>query len=119
MNATTRTLHADPVTPQQVADHILNRTSTYNSLSRGEQQTVDTIINKSSTDQHGHRPAVTDPYVKQLPTGIMKGDTLYSIYITGHVDGFGSGFGWFVRGFFVSAFGIVLILTGSALYVYD
>ncbi|QKY20703.1 hypothetical protein B4589_010055 [Halolamina sp. CBA1230] len=115
----TTNVTAEPVEIATVADAVAEQAPRYESLTAGEQRTVDAILDNSTGDDMGYRPRVNDPYVDQLPTAIRKGDTLYNISVYGHVDDFGPGFGGFVVGLGVAALGVVLLLAGGGLYVYD
>ncbi|MFB6079785.1 MAG: hypothetical protein ABEJ81_02110 [Haloferacaceae archaeon] len=113
------TIRAESVSLVPVATAIAERAPRYENLPPGAQRTVDDVLDNSTQDDTGYRPRVTDPYVDRLPTAIRKGDTLYSIYVYGHVDDFGSGFAGFVVGLGVAALGVVLVLGGGGLYAYD
>ncbi len=120
-DTTDSTLHmrADPVSLSAVATVVADQAPRYETLSTGEQETVDAILANASTEDPGYRPRVNDPYVDQLPTPIRKDGTLYSIYTHGHVDDFGPGFSGFVVGLGVAALGVVLVLAGAVVYVID
>ncbi|WP_049980332.1 hypothetical protein [Halolamina rubra] len=113
------TVRAENVADRAVANAIAEQAPRYENLSAGERRTVDAVIENSTGDDLGYRPRVNDPYVDQLPTAIRKGDTLYSVYVHGHVDDFGPGFGGFVVGLGVASLGVVLLLAGGGLYAYD
>lgn len=106
-------------------DHIANVTAEqaprYSNLSPGEQRTVDRVLDNSTGEHNssmdwGYRPRVNEPFVDRMPTLVWKDDTLYSIFVYGHVDDFGPGFGGFVVGLAVGAVGLVLVLAGLVLY---
>ena len=103
----------------KVSDAIAEQAPRYERLTAGQQRTVDRVIDNSTGEEIGYRPRVNEPYVDQLPTAIHKGETLYSITVYGHVDDFGPGFGGFVVGLGVAALGVVLLLAGGGLALYD
>ena len=113
------TVRAESVSTATVADAVAERAPRYGSLSAAEQRTVDDVLENSTGEEMGYRPTVGEPYADQFPTAIWKGETLYSVYIYGHVDDFGPGFGGFVVGLGVAAVGVVLLLAGGGLYAYD
>jgi hypothetical protein len=113
------TVRAEPVSLSAVANAIADQAPRYEDLSPGQQRTVDNLLANSTSDDPGYRPHVNDPYVDELPTAIWKGETLYSIYIYGHVDDFGPGFAGFVVGLGVAALGVAFVLAGGGLYAYD
>jgi hypothetical protein len=113
------TVRADPVSIGAVANATADAAPHYETLSSGEQRTVDNVLANSTSEDAGYRPRVNDPYVDELPTAIWKGDTLYSIYRSGHVDDFGPGFAGFVVGLGVAAVGVVFVVAGGGLYGYD
>ncbi|WP_128904923.1 hypothetical protein [Halorubrum amylolyticum] len=109
-------VRAEPVSIARVANATAERAPRYAALSAAERRTVDPLLDNATADGEGYRPRVNDPYADRLPTAIRKGDTLYSVYTTGHVDDFGPGFGGFVVGLGVAALGVVLVLVGGGLY---
>lgn len=113
------TVRAEAVSLAAVADATADRAPRYAELSAAERRTVDAVLDNATADDGGYRPRVNDPYADRLPTAIRKGDTLYSIYTTGHVDDFGPGFGGFVVGLGVAALGVVLVLGGGGLYAFE
>jgi hypothetical protein len=113
------TVRAEPVSLSAVANATADQAPRYEDLSPGQQRTVDNLLANSTSDDPGYRPHVNDPYVDELPTAIWKGETLYSIYIYGHVDDFGPGFAGFVVGLGVAALGVAFVLAGGGLYAYD
>lgn len=112
------TVQAQPAAIAQVANVTVEREVVhYSDLSPGEQQTVDRILRNSSEDSSGYRPYVDDPFVDRLPALVAKDGTLYSLYVTGHVDDFGPGFSGFVTGLAVAGIGGILLLIGTIMYV--
>ncbi|GAA0525197.1 hypothetical protein SAMN04488066_102264 [Halorubrum aquaticum] len=112
-------VRAEPVSLAPVADAVAEEAPRYEDLSDGERRTVDGVLNGSTEADPGHRPRADAPYVDRFPTPIWKGDTLYGVYVTGHVDDFGPGFSGFVVGLGVAAAGVVALCLGIGLYVYD
>jgi hypothetical protein len=112
-------VRAENVSLRPVADAIAEQAPHYANLSAGEQRTVDRIVDNSTGDEWGYRPRVNDPYVDELPTPIHVDGTLYNVYVHGHVDDFGPGFGGFVVGLGIAGLGVVLLLAAGALVAYD
>lgn len=115
----TTNVTAEPVDDATVADAIAAQAPRYEALSSGEQRTVDRIIDNSTGDDWGYRPYVDEPFLDELPTPIYKGDTLYSVSVSGHADDFGPGFGGFVAGIAVAIVGVMLLFTAAVVYLYD
>jgi hypothetical protein len=113
------TVRAESVSLVPVADAVAEEAPRYEELDAGERRTVDEVVNGSTGADPGYRPQADAPYLDRFPTPIWRGDTLYSVYVTGHVDDFGPGFAGFVVGLGVASVGVVLVLAGSGLYAYD
>jgi len=113
-------VRAENVTRDRVATTILDgHVYQYDRLSPGAQRTVDRIVDNSSAEGDGYRPRVNDPFVDRLPALVEKDERLYSLTVYGHVDDFGPGFAWFVRGLFVTGAGVLLLLVGAGIYAYE
>ncbi|MFW5938059.1 MAG: hypothetical protein ACOCQU_03180 [Halolamina sp.] len=106
-------------TDDEIAAAIAAGAPEYESLSTGEQRTVDRILDNSTDGESGYRPYLNDPFVDQLPTPVSKGDTLYSISVAAHVDDFGPGFGGVVAGVVVAIVGVSLLFTAAVIYLFD
>lgn len=113
------TVRAESVSIGEVATVIVEQAPRYESLTAGEQETVDRIKANSTEDDFGFRPRVNEPYVDQLPTPIWQGETLYSIHSVAHADGFGPGFGGFIVGLGVAGIGLLFVIFGGVLYLYE
>lgn len=112
-------VRAENVSRDRVADAILDdHVYRYDRLSPGAQRTVDRILDNSSADGDGYRPRVNDPFVDRLPALVETDDGLYSLTVYGHVDDFGPGFTWFVRGLLVTGVGVLLLLVGAGIHAY-
>jgi len=110
-------VRADPVSVGVVANATAERAPRYGGLSAGERETVDAVL--ESDGDAGHRPQVDAPYAERLPTAIRKDGALYSVYVRGHVDDFGPGFGGFVVGLGVAGLGLVLVVAGAGVFLYQ
>ncbi len=91
----------------------------YDRLSNAERLTVDRILANSTSEYSGYRPRTDAAFADRLPALVEKDGTLYSIYVTGHVDDFGPGFSGFVVGIGVAGVGLLLLLAGVVVYVVD
>ncbi|AZH23871.1 hypothetical protein [Haloplanus aerogenes] len=112
-------VRAENVSRDRVAAAILDEhVYRYDRLSPGAQRTVDRILDNSSADGDGYRPRVNDPFVDRLPALVEKDERLYSLTVYGHVDDFGPGFTWFVRGLLVTGVGVLLLLVAGGRYAY-
>lgn len=66
-------VRTQPVSTARVATVIVDRTAVrYATLSEGEQETVDKILNTTAEDASGYRPRINDPFVDQLPALVSK-----------------------------------------------
>lgn len=108
-------VRTEPVSNARIANMTTAQAPRHENLSSGEQRTVDQLLTNASADW-GHRPRVDEPFVDRLPTLVWKDGTLYSIYVTGHVDDVGPGFTGFVYGMVAAAVGLVLVLASLVLY---
>jgi hypothetical protein len=106
-------VEAENVSRERVADAIAQQAPHYENLSAGEQHTLDRLLDNSTDENWGYRTRVDEPFADRLPTAFWKGDTLYSVSVTGHVDDFGPGFAAFFAGLAVAALGFVLVLLGG------
>ena len=107
----------EPVPIAHVANATLDRAAVhYTDLSPGERRMVDQILVNAASS--GYRPQVDDPFVDRLPALVVKDDTLYSLFVSGHVDDFGSGFTAFVGGLVGTGIGVVLLLVGAGMYYF-
>lgn len=111
-------VEADQVSRERIAEAIADQAPHYENLSAGEQRTLDRVLNQSRTAGDGYRPRVDEPFADRLPTPFWKGDTLYTVYVTGHVDDFGPGFHGFVYGIFAAIGGVVLVLGSGGYLAY-
>jgi hypothetical protein len=106
-------VRAERVSEDRIVNETVEQAPRHSELGTGEQRTVDRVLNNGT---EGYRPRVDDPYADRLPTLVWKDGTLYGIYVSGHVDDFGPGFGGFVAGLVATAVGLVLVLAGAVLY---
>ena len=111
-------VEAEPASEKRIADAIAAQASHYENRSAGEQRTLDRLLNNSTDENWGYRPRVDEPFADRLPTAFWKGDTLYSVSVTGHVDDFGPGFAAFFYGLFVAAAGLVLVVVSGGYLLY-
>ena len=112
-------VETEPISLDLVANATIDRAAVrYADLSPGEQITVDRILANSSEGDFGYRPRVEDPFVDRLPELVFKDDTLYSLFVSGHVDDFGPGFTAFIGGLVGTGIGVVLSLVGTGMYYF-
>jgi hypothetical protein len=109
---------AEQVSEERIVEVIADTSPHYENLTAGEQRTLDRLLDTTADESAGYRPRVDEPFVDRLPTPFWKGDTLYHVYVRGHVDDFGPGFGWFVRGLVVAAVGLLLVVGSGGYLLY-
>ena len=110
-------VEATPVPTERVVNATVEREAVrYEELAPAERETVDAILNASTSGEFGYRPRVDDAFVDELPALVRKGGTLYSLRVGGHVDDFGPGFQGFFWGLLVAGAGVVLLSVGGLVY---
>ncbi len=111
-------VEAENVTRERIAEAIAAEAPHYENRAAGEQRTLDRVLDNSTDENWGYRPRVDEPFADRLPTPFWKGDTLYSVHVTGHVDDFGPGFAAFFVGLAVAAVGLVLVVASGGYLLY-
>lgn len=124
-------VRTDPVSHSVVASAIVDQAPHYENLTTDEKQTVDEILNASvdnsglhttadysgpytTADYSGfHIPRVNDAFIEEIPTTIWKGDSLYRLKQTVHIDrGISQSGIETLVGFGLSVIGLVLAVLG-------
>lgn len=111
-------VEAEKVSEQRLAEAIADAAPRYENLNASQQRTLDRLLNNSTGEDWGYRPRIDEPFADRLPTPFWRGETLYSVSITGHVDDFGPGFAAFFRGLLLAGVGLALVVVTGGYLLY-